>query len=366
MRSLKAERTLREDGIYSYVVIDDDYNIIEEITCFLDYLETKGRSENTIETYSHCLAKYFEWLNSENLKFYEVNKRKMISWVKYLKSDDKNMAAVTVNKHLAAVGSFYNYYEGIGGFISENPLKTKVERESNYFTHTVLRKELDIGFFRQKVTKKTNNLRLFPNQVETLYNTIDELEMSDDLKMRGKLLFRILYETGCRIGEVLGLRLMDYTEPDLGSKIGCIKVQKRDPLYHKDHKIKTLEREIPVSMDLIFAIDEYVCFSRPESPFETIFVQHSSSDNGKFLTRNTPSELFEQLSLRSNIKCTPHKLRHTHGTELTELGYNSVYVQHRLGHSSILSTSKYQHPSYESQREAYERVMARNKMAVLK
>lgn len=104
MGNLKIEKTLNEAGKRNVVVVDEDYNIVEEITLFLHYLEEKGHSENTIEGYSRDLKEYFTWLNEVGLKFYEVRKADMFSWLEYLKTKvgktDKEKSAKTKNKYM--------------------------------------------------------------------------------------------------------------------------------------------------------------------------------------------------------------------------------------------------------------------------
>lgn len=370
MQSLKVEKTLCDDGRQSYVVVDEEYNIIEEITLFLHYLEIKGMSDGTIETYCRDLKEYFSWLEYKRLRFYEVRKSDMFSWFDYLDNQVGNgmkKAERTKNKYLATIASFYRYYEGMGGYIEINPLIIKdCSNHGNYFHQKVSRKLMDFSFFRLKEKKSLNTKRLNRTQIEQLYEGISHIQPSLDLVVRNKLMFRVLYETGCRIGECLGLRLNDYTLPSAGQNYGIIKIVEHSPLYHKDHNIKTLEREIPVGADLVYAIDEYVCYTRPDQGrYQTIFVNHQLPSVGKFMTRGPVNKFFTQLSAEVGIKITPHYLRHTHGSELTEAGFDSRYVQQRLGHSSIESTSKYQQLSPEAQREAYDRFIQKRRGADL-
>lgn len=358
MSTYYVEKTLKENGEQSVVLVDEQYRIVEEVALYLHYLEQRGRSKHTIESYCRNLKEFYNWLSKENLKFYEVNKRLMISWIDYLNREVGNKqekSASTVNKYLATIASFYRYYEGIGGYIEENPVTiTDDNNKNSFFIRQVSRKKVDVNFFRQKESKKKNTRRLFPNQIEELYKGIESLSQNEDVIKRNKLIFRILYETGCRIGEVLGLRLMDYSDPSPIEEIGTIYVRKHVPLYHKDHSVKTNERDIPVSMDLIYAIDDYVCTSRPQqNKIDTIFVNHSTNI-GSFMIRSSVEILFNELSKAVDIKCTPHMLRHTHGTELKESGYSQIYIMDRLGHNSLESTNKYMHISYEAQLKAYE------------
>jgi len=115
-------------------------------------------------------------------------------------------------------------------------------------------------------------------------------------------------------------------------------------------------------MDLIYALDDYLCTVRPQKgEISTVFVNHGSSSKGKFMVRSSVEEIFINLSNSVGIKCTPHMLRHTHGTELKESGYSEVYIMDRLGHNSIESTNQYMHLSYEAQAEAYNQFLEKRR-----
>lgn len=58
---------------------------------------------------------------------------------------------------------------------------------------------------------------------------------------------------------------------------------------------------------------------------------------------------------------TPHIMRHTHGSELQDLGVDMNIIKDRLGHGSIETTAKYAKPSIETQIRAYERYLANKK-----
>jgi len=351
------EKTLRNDGMQSVLLVDCDYKIVEPVALCLEYLVKKGNALNTIESYCRGLKEYFTWLEQEKMKFYEVSKRDMFSWMDYIELEigrKEEKSARTVNNYLAIIGSFYNYFEVMGEYI-ENPVQIEKKQPSTFLqSYKVSKNQVNVNFFRQKERKKKNSKRLFRNEIEYLYKSLEILTENVSVNIRNKLLFRMLYETGCRISEILGLRISDYSEPSPVEKIGTIYIRYHTPLYHRDHSIKTNERDIPVSMDLIYAIDDYLCTVRPQKEnIDTIFVNHSTSSAGNYMVRSSAENIFNKLSYAAGIKCTPHMLRHTHGTEIKESGYSEVYIMDRLGHNAIESTNQYMHLSYEAQAEAY-------------
>lgn len=355
------DKTLDEQNRSTIILIDENLNIVEEVALFLHYLQVKGLSTNTQDSYCRVLKEYFTWLSRENLEFYDVTKRDMISFIGYINDSAGNKEAKsprTINKYLATLASFYTYYRGVGGYISEHPIHIEDafanQSKSFYLQSGKINMNKSISFFRQKETRKKNNQRLFPSQIEVLYEAINNTTKNKEIIERNKLIFKLLYETGLRIGECLGLRIKDYSDPDPSNDIGVIYLREHPELYHKDHSIKTNERDIPVSMNLIYAIDDYVCSTRPPTDkVDTIFVNSVGPMVGEVMKRNNITSIFSKLSIIAGIKCTPHTLRHTHGTELSESGYQPEYIQNRLGHNSFESTSKYVHLSLESQVSAY-------------
>src|SRR5690625_3389175 len=131
------------------------------------------------------------------MKFYEVTKRDMFSWIEYVELEagkKQKKSARTINKYLAAIGSFYNYYEGMGGYI-ENPIRANQKQTNPYLkTYKVTRNQVSVNFFRRKETKRKNTKRLFLNEIELLYKGIEKLTNNESVNIRNKLLFRVLYE----------------------------------------------------------------------------------------------------------------------------------------------------------------------------
>ena len=65
LSSYLIEKTLRSDGTESVILVDPNYQIIEPVVLFLEYLEKKGNAVNTIESYCRGLKEYYTWLKKE-------------------------------------------------------------------------------------------------------------------------------------------------------------------------------------------------------------------------------------------------------------------------------------------------------------
>ena len=140
-------------------------------------------------------------------------------------------------------------------------------------------------------------------------------------------MFELLYATGIRVSELIGLNLEDINL-DVGI-IRCVsnKNERIIPLY--DSAIKTVELYIK-------RVRAYIVFEDDES---ALFVNM----NGQRLTRQGFWKIIKQYTKQAGIKkdITPHTLRHSFATHLLENGAQLKDIQQMLGHSDISSTQVY-------------------------
>lgn len=362
--SVKIERTLN-----SIVLVDDNMRIVPEVLNFTNHLTQQGKSINTIRSYIRDLKTYYEWMELEGLQVYAVKPRHMPSFIKYV--DSKNVrgkvSAATLNRYLATLSTFYRYFEIVEGFIQEIDIKSTSKFKHNLYNKGYLRHVTKnwngsvYSFFKRKNPKKADKKRILPDVAKQFYHTIEKRWLNNEkLRIRNKLIFRVLYETGMRIGELLHLRVTDYDYPDSFQKVGNIYLVHRDN-DDGDRQLKTGERTIPVSTSLLKEIDDYIMYHRPfNKEVEYIFVSHSVGNEGEAPTRQAMgkffSEVFEASGIK-NVRITPHSLRHTHASNLQDLGVDINVIKERLGHSSLLTTSRYAKPSAETLTMAYERYL---------
>lgn len=358
---MKVERTLT-----SYVLVDSNMRILPEVLDFTNTLEKKGLSPNTVKSYLDDLKQYYIWLEQENLAFYNVKPAELTGFIEYLdnRKVGSRISPSTWNRYLATLASFYRHFEVIGGYVQESPIVT-VEGNSNknygYLKHVTPKWGNFQHYYRRKKTRKINTKRLYDDIAQRYYEAIDNIyNGNENLLVRNKLIYRLLYETGFRSSELLHLKVSDYDYPDPESKTGNLYLIERENEL-PDRQLKTGERTVPVSRELLEAIDDYIIYNRPEKDgVEYIFVSHSISTLGEPISYKSVAKLFEKIDGALNIKgvkLTPHTLRHTHGSELQDMGVDVNIIKERLGHSSIESTAIYAKPSVETLTLSYERFL---------
>lgn len=122
-------------------------------------------------------------------------------------------------------------------------------------------------------------------------------------------------------------------------------------------KLKTGEREIYVSQDLMDLFDDYEYEVLDDLEIDTnfVFVKLRGENAGNPLEYQDVSALFKRLKQKTNIDVHAHLLRHTHATMYYRQTKDIKQVQERLGHSQIQTTmNMYLHPSDEDIRENWE------------
>ena len=283
---------------------------------FLDYLRFQKRySENTIISYENDLSSFFEFLFLEykitDLK--EITASIVRTWLASLK--ENKCSSKTVNRKISSLKSFFKYQLKIKN-LSISPVAAiaslKVSRKlPSFIQEKDLNSLLKHDYFPGTFAGKTDFL-----------------------------IFEILYQTGIRRNELIQLK-----ESDVDKSLAMIKV------LGKGNK----ERFIPVSNQLLNIIDEYVTEKRKEfSEVEDFLLVNKKG--GKLDPKYIYNIVKGNLSkVSTNERKSPHILRHSFATHLTNNGAEINAIKELLGHSSLAATQIYTNNSIEKLKEVYKR-----------
>lgn len=163
-------------------------------------------------------------------------------------------------------------------------------------------------------------------------------------QMRDLALFLLLRDTGCRIGEILGLDTHDLhlcpTEDSIGEAI----------VLGKGNK----ERTVFFRWDASEAVRKWMLDGRPrwvKGRSGPLFIGF----HGKRLNRATAHKIITRMEQRAGLgrHIHPHLFRHTFATDMLKHGANLYTLKELLGHASLQSTEIYLHILTEELKESY-------------
>lgn len=288
----------------------------DELKDFTHYLIVeKGLASNTIVSYERDLKSYLKYLQKvENLKsFNEVQRPHIVHFLAHLKEQGKSSR--TLARHVASIRSFHQF------------LLREKAADHDPSVH-----------IEPPQLEKTLPKVLSLEEVETLLESPDT---STHYGIRDKAMLELLYATGIRVSELIGLKLGD-VHLTMGF-VRCI---------GKGNK----ERIIPIGHTAIEAVGQYVEKGRPlfvskKNHDDALFLNH----HGRGLTRQGFWKILKGLAQDAGIQkeLTPHTLRHSFATHLLENGADLRAVQEMLGHADISTTQIYTHVTKTRLKDVY-------------
>lgn len=275
------------------------------IDSFLDALwMERGLSDNTLSAYRSDLYKFSQWLQQRQVKLLNVQANEILA---YLALPD-NKSARTVARRLSSLRRLYEYLLREDQ-IKQNPVSN-----------------VDAPKLGRSLPKT-----LTESEVEAL---LDAPDIEDVLGMRDKCMLEVLYATGLRVSELVGLTLQQ-----VNLRQGVVRVT------GKGNK----ERLVPLGEEATQSLDQYLSFARNEILNNAMSDALFPSKRGKAMTRQTFWHMIKRYTVIAGINkiLSPHVLRHAFATHLINHGADLRVVQMLLGHSDISTTQIYTHVARE-------------------
>lgn len=291
------------------------------IASYLDHLRIeRGLSHNSIESYRRDLEKFEALLNQKGQGFDSLDESVMSALIGELTLS--GLSAPSVNRFISTLKGFYKYCAT--EFLIANPM-------------------IDINLFK---TSRKLPKALSVEEILRLINSADI--PADPTSLRDRAILELLYGTGARVAELVGIDISDIsTDTFEGEEIRILKLRGKG----------SKERLVPLGKFAAEAVDNYLVRLRP-----ALLAKNSQNERALFLN-SRGTRLSRQSAWSTVLKAakatglegrvSPHVFRHSYATHLLDGGADIRVVQELLGHASVTTTQIYTLVTIDKVRESY-------------
>lgn len=289
---------------------------------FTTYLLTEKRvSNNTFDAYKRDIKQFVDWLLKSKIALEQTNLVTLKQFLQWLKKEE--LGARSMSRKISSLKAFYNYLSVYLGF-------DNVARELVF----------------PKLEKRLPSY-LSEEEIKNLLETADKEKTINGF--RNKIMLYVLYVSGMRISELIGLK-----SSDIHFDTGFLAVQGKGGKG----------RMVPIPAHIMVMLKKYL---------ETVhkdFVQVNSEKRktdfifpvcygGKVrpITRQAFWTILKQLSKKAGIErpISPHKLRHSLATHMLKNGADLRSLQLLLGHENLSTVQIYTHLETGYLRKVYDK-----------
>jgi integrase/recombinase XerC len=291
---------------------------------FLDYIAIERKYSNrTVEAYRDDIYAFCAYINVDPNEYDPtiVDEADIRGWL--IELLDQHHSPRSIKRYLSSLRSFYKFMLRVG----------------------IINKDITRKIIAPKEDKP---LPVFFRESEMEQATAYETQADDFESCRNSLIIEMLYQTGMRQAEMLGL-----TDSDIDLHQGQIRI------FGKRRK----ERIVPMGQALMNLIKQYLAFRKELEPVSTFLVRVKRNGEvvpmDKMTLYNIVRTRMREVSTLKKV--SPHVLRHTFATTMLNNGADIRTIQSLMGHASLAATQVYTHTTFEQIRKAYNQAHPRAK-----
>ena len=286
---------------------------------FLNHLQIeRGLALNSVAAYRRDLEKFRIFLDTKNV--HEVSPEDIASFQSTLR--EAKMSVATINRADSTLRSFFKH----------------LQQEFGYADPTL---EISPSKSARRLPKA-----LTINQILSMIDAA--FRESDPITLRDQAMLELLYSSGARVSELIGINLNDLStvQTDEG-EITTLKLRGKG----------SKERIVPLGSFATKSIDDYRVRIRPE-----LLAKNAKGNSALFLnsrggriSRQSAWQMVLDAAAAAGIRehVSPHVFRHSYATHLLDGGADIRVVQELLGHASVTTTQIYTLITIDKVRESY-------------
>lgn len=289
---------------------------------FYTYLQFEKRySLNTLDAYKVDLEQFSDFILTqypdEDPDLISVHHRQIRAWIVQLM--DQQISAKSVNRKISTLKTYFRFLLK-QEVIQKNPMAKVIAPK--------MPKPLPVFI-------EANNMNSLFGLIENEYPESNEMEKF--IKARDRLIIEILYSTGIRRAELLGLKNDSFNQSSKTVKV-----------LGKGNK----ERIIPVSDELLKLVFDYIGIrNKLVGEKEFLLVTEKGKKAYPGLIHKIVNSLLQHVSTLT--RKSPHVLRHTFATHLSNSGAELNAIKELLGHASLASTQVYTHNTIDKLKDIH-------------
>lgn len=290
----------------------------EEIDRFLSYIQAvRNASLHTVRAYASDLEQFaaFVKLEEPDINLAQIDSRILRRYLARLQKQGAQKSSIA--RKMASLRAFFKYLVK-KGLLNLDPM---------------------LGITSPRQDKKLPKF-LRGEQIDALLTAPDA---ADPLGLRDAAILEVLYATGTRVSELVGMNL---------NHIDMLSAEIRVLGKGSKERIVLLGRAAKEALAIYLSDGRPKLISQKTPQEDAIFL----NKNGGRLTDRSIRRLLNKYfaTVSEEINISPHVLRHSFATHMLERGADLRSIQELLGHSSISTTQIYTHVSRERLKEVYE------------
>jgi len=202
----------------AWLVLDDNYIPVQPILSYLIFLQNLDRSPNTIRAIAHRLKLFWEYLRDEHLGWKEMDVAQLAAFIPWLRRQDPAVISIaprkakrtnaTIDLTLGAVYCFYSYHMRLKTIPELSLYQLAVSHRGRYkpFLHGIAKSKPEARRVVSVKPERRLPKTLTREQVQQLLDACTHT--------RDRFLLALMYETGMRVGQCLGLTHADLSVED--------------------------------------------------------------------------------------------------------------------------------------------------------
>lgn len=325
-----------------------------------DYYHAKqaqGQTASTLYTHILHIQTFVQWLrdatNEPVDSFLTITTPLIQDFIIFLREKpsrfQRPMSNITLNSYIQSLNALFNWlstksdnpqYPG-QTYYAANPM-SKIEFKQRHDTQNAQTERLERQMFKGQL--KHDLIDFLQTQYPSSLSP-QQLSQFKVVKERNIAIIALLFASGLRISELVGLNINDI---DLTHN-RCYRVIRKGQHLDTVDFAKWANPYIQSYLDIRRRFEPYPKATKEKALFITYFKHQTTR-----LTTTSIDRMFKKYTTAFGRPSTPHKARHTFGTELYQATKSQIDVQNALGQSTDAATKRYIHSDNQSRKSVIE------------